>query len=123
MPDIRRLLNRCINENLQGTMDNDQLRAITYATQSMSKIFELLSIERRLDRLGQKMANRHKTRIKQLEKKLKIGKPGVLCVIQQAGETKEQAIERTKKQYPNIKEYDLIFVMNFSNVGTKTRQD
>jgi hypothetical protein len=53
LPDIRRLLNRCINENLQGTMDNDKLRAITYATQSMAKVFELLDVERRLDRLEQ----------------------------------------------------------------------
>lgn len=51
LPDIRRLLNRCINENLQGSMDNDQLRAITYATQSMAKVFELMDLEMRLDRM------------------------------------------------------------------------
>ena len=55
LPDIRRLLNRCINENLQGTMDNDQLRAITYATQSMSKVFELMDLETRLDRMEQEI--------------------------------------------------------------------
>lgn len=55
LPDIRRLLNRCINENLQGTMDNDQLRAITYATQSMAKVFELMDIEARLDRMEEEI--------------------------------------------------------------------
>lgn len=55
LPDVRRLLNRCINENLVGTMDNDQLRAITYATQSMSKIFELMDLETRLDRLDEEI--------------------------------------------------------------------
>ena len=51
LPDVRRLLNRCINENLKGTMDNDQLRALVYATQSISKVFELMDIEKRLDRM------------------------------------------------------------------------
>lgn len=55
LPDIRRLLNRCINENMQCTMDNDQLRALTYATQSMSKVFELMDIERRLDRMEEEI--------------------------------------------------------------------
>ena len=57
LPDIRRLLNRCINENLQGTMDNDQLRAIVYATQSMAKVFELMDLELRLDRMEREFKN------------------------------------------------------------------
>jgi predicted RNase H-like nuclease (RuvC/YqgF family) len=69
------------------------------------------------------VANRLTGRVKKLEERLNLNAPGTLIVIQQFGESKRQAIERTKKQYPNIKEYDLIFVMNFSNAGTKTRQD
>jgi hypothetical protein len=59
LPDIRRLLNKIINLNLQGQMSNDQLRAITYATQSMAKVFELMDVEARLDRI-EKEAKRGK---------------------------------------------------------------
>ena len=41
-------------------MDNDQLRAITYATQSMAKIFELAAVEARLDRLEKEVQGGNK---------------------------------------------------------------
>ena len=69
------------------------------------------------------MPSRLSGRIKRLESKLNLNAQDTLIVIQHYGESKQQAIERAKKQYPNIKEYDLIFVMNFSNVRKNTRKN
>lgn len=71
------------------------------------------------------MATRLGGRVKKLEDKLNLNKPGYLIVIQQYGETKEQAIERAKKENPNFKAegHDLIFIMNYGSAKTPSVDD
>jgi hypothetical protein len=49
--DVRRLLARGINQVLGDELSTDKLRAISYAAQTILKVFELVSIEGRLDRI------------------------------------------------------------------------
>jgi hypothetical protein len=46
--DVKRLLNRCINETLYGHMETDTLRAVSYSCQCILKVFEISEIEQRL---------------------------------------------------------------------------
>ena len=54
--DVKRLLNRCINETLAGKMQTDALRAVSYSCQCIIKIFEISEIEQRLMELEAKIA-------------------------------------------------------------------
>ena len=45
---IKRLLNRCINQVLKSEMDTDKLRAISYASSIILKVFEISELEKRL---------------------------------------------------------------------------
>jgi hypothetical protein len=56
-------------------------------------------------------------RVKRLEDKMMLNKPGVLIVQTEYGETTEQTKARVKKQYPDYEKLDLIFVMNFGNAS------
>jgi len=49
--DVKRLLNRCINETLWNKMTTDKLRAVSYACQTVLKVFELTTLEQRLARI------------------------------------------------------------------------
>ena len=51
LADVRRLLGRIINQNLRGEMANEQLKAVSYASQCLVKIFELEQLSSRLDRI------------------------------------------------------------------------
>ena len=57
LPDVRKLLDRCINENLAGTMPDGQLRAISYSCQTICKVMEIEDISSRLDRLEDEAKN------------------------------------------------------------------
>jgi hypothetical protein len=57
LPDVRRLLSYCINQNLQGMMPDGQLKSISYAAQTIQKTMELIDLEVRLDRLEQQVSN------------------------------------------------------------------
>jgi hypothetical protein len=46
--DVRRLLARGINQVLGDELSTDKLRAISYAAQTILKVFELISMEERL---------------------------------------------------------------------------
>ena len=49
--DVKRLLNKEINSLLVNETTTDKLRAISYACQTILKVFELVSIEERLNRI------------------------------------------------------------------------
>ena len=49
--DVKRLLTRCINQTIAGEMDTDMLRAVSYACQTVLKVFELTTLEERLGRI------------------------------------------------------------------------
>jgi hypothetical protein len=49
--DVRRLLARGINQVLGDTLSTDKLRAISYAAQTILKVFELTTLEERLARI------------------------------------------------------------------------
>ena len=51
--DVRRLLARLINETLTGDTGTDTLRAISYAAQTLLRVFEISIIERKLDQIEQ----------------------------------------------------------------------
>ncbi len=53
--DIRRLLNKCINQTLTEEMETDRLRAISYCCQVILKIYEIDEIESRLTLLEGKV--------------------------------------------------------------------
>lgn len=53
--DVKRLLNRSINEVLNGEMDTDTLRAVSYSCQIILKIYEILDIEKRFMELETKL--------------------------------------------------------------------
>lgn len=46
--DVKRLLNRCINDTLYGEMETDTLRAVSYACQTVLKVFEISEVEKKL---------------------------------------------------------------------------
>jgi hypothetical protein len=56
LPDVRKLLARVINENLAGQMTDGQLRAVSYACQTLCKTMETIEIENRLDRLEEELS-------------------------------------------------------------------
>ena len=56
--DVKRLLTRCINQALTDELSTDKLRAISYAAQCLLKVFELDSLEKRLDRIEETLRNR-----------------------------------------------------------------
>jgi hypothetical protein len=45
--DVRRLLSRLINQTMADEVTTDKLRAISYACQTVLKVFELSMIEQR----------------------------------------------------------------------------
>lgn len=49
--DVRRLLARGINQVLGDELSTDKLRAISYAAQTILKVFELTTLETRLARI------------------------------------------------------------------------
>jgi hypothetical protein len=49
--DVRRLLARGINQVLGDELSTDKLRAISYAAQTILKVFELTTLEERLARI------------------------------------------------------------------------
>jgi hypothetical protein len=49
--DVRRLLQRGINQTLKDELSTDKLRAISYAAQTILKVFELTVLEERLGRI------------------------------------------------------------------------
>jgi len=49
--DVRRLLQRGINDTLGDKLSTDKLRAISYAAQTILKVFELTTLEERLARI------------------------------------------------------------------------
>jgi hypothetical protein len=57
LPDVRRLLAYCINCNLKGEMPDGQLKAISYAAQTIQKTMELIDVETRLNRLEEQVSN------------------------------------------------------------------
>jgi hypothetical protein len=56
--DVKRLLNRSINEVITKEMGADTLRSISYSCSVILKIFELERLEARLDRIEQLLAKR-----------------------------------------------------------------
>ena len=55
---VKRLLNKCINQTMAGTMTTDMLRAISYACQTVLKVFELTTLEERLARIEEALLQR-----------------------------------------------------------------
>jgi hypothetical protein len=49
--DVRRLLAKLINETLVDDTKANTLRAVSYACQTLLKVFELELIEKRIDRI------------------------------------------------------------------------
>lgn len=49
--DVKRLLTRGINDTLVDDMTTDKLRAISYACQTILKVFEIVNMEERLQRI------------------------------------------------------------------------
>ena len=56
--DVRRLLSRGINQVLGDELSTDKLRAISYSAQTILKVFELVSIEERLDRIEELLSKK-----------------------------------------------------------------
>jgi len=56
--DVKRLLNRSINEVLTKEMGADTLRSISYTASVILKVFELERLEARLDRIEEFLAKR-----------------------------------------------------------------
>jgi hypothetical protein len=57
---VKRLLNKCINQTMAGTMTTDMLRAISYSCQTVLKVFELTTVEERLARVEELLMGDHK---------------------------------------------------------------
>ena len=56
--DVRRLLARGINQVLGDELSTDKLRAISYAAQTILKVFELTLLEQRLTRIEEALSKR-----------------------------------------------------------------
>lgn len=53
--DVKRLLNKEINALLIDETTTDKLRAITYAAQTILKVFEIVLMEERLGRIEKRL--------------------------------------------------------------------
>lgn len=53
--DVKRLLNKGINQVLGEEMDTDTLRAVTYACQTILKVFEIVQYEERMVRIEERL--------------------------------------------------------------------
>jgi len=56
--DVRRLLARGINQVLGDELSTDKLRAISYAAQTILKVFELTTLEERLAQIEEALNQR-----------------------------------------------------------------
>jgi hypothetical protein len=53
--DVRRLLSKLINKTLVDETPTDTLRAVSYACQTILKVFELCLIEKKLEQIEVKL--------------------------------------------------------------------